>query len=348
MPELRRDMVRDNWVIVVTESVLKPGNFPINKNGTYVSNTDKICPFCEGNESYTPPEIAAFRKENSEPNAPGWIIRTIPSKFSAFKLEGKLYPEQNGIYNSYPAIGQQEVVIGTPEHGVEFHQFSVARIELVYRMLQQRYRALAADKRIKYIQIYKNKGLFAGASQEHSHSQILGLPMVPQNNKGMVKYFRQFGECLLCTIIRKEKEKAERIVYESEYFILICPYASRFSYETWIIPKRHFEHLTDMTDAELKDLSAAIKKFFVAMVDCLDDPSYNVVVNTAPVNVPYVGGYHWYMEINPRFIVPNGLEISTGYYTNPSAPEIAAAMLREKIKEGISKINSDFTAKTPS
>ncbi|MFA7149206.1 MAG: HIT domain-containing protein, partial [Syntrophomonadaceae bacterium] len=203
----------------------------------------------------------------------------------------------------------------------------------VYLMLQQRYRYLAGDPRVKYIQIYKNRGLFAGASLEHSHSQILALPSVPRENKGLSKYYQQHGKCLLCTTLEAERESRQRLIYESKHFQLICPYASRFSYETWIIPRRHTEHFADINDEELNDLAAIIKIFILAMLDCLNDPSYNIVINTAPVNQGFAGGYHWYMEIIPRLIVANGVEFATGFYMNPVAPEIAATMLREKILE---------------
>ncbi len=333
MPELRKDLVRDQWVIIVTEQVLRPKYFPINKNGIYVLDSNRVCPFCGGNERYTPPEIAAVRKDGSKPDTPGWVIRTVPSKYSAFNFQGEVLPEKNGLYNKFNAIGKQEVVIGTPEHGIDFSGFTVERIELVYRMFKQRYQVLASDPRVKYIQIYKNRGLFAGASQEHSHSQIVALPMVPGENRGIKKYYRENKRCLICTMVQEEKEKGIRVVYESDYFLLICPYASRFSYETWIIPKNHTEHFADISDIEIKDLARTIKKFFSVMIDCLNDPAYNIVVNTAPVNIPHQEGYHWFMEINPRLIVPNGMEISTGYRTNPAAPEISAALLREKILE---------------
>ncbi len=332
MPELRKDLIRDQWVLIVTEQALGPNYFPINKNGTYVLNSNKICPFCEGNEKFTPPEIAAVRKNGSEPDTPGWIIRTVPSKYSAFKNEGEVSLEEKGLYKNCSAVGKQEVIIGTPEHGTDFSQFTIERIELVLQMFKQRYQIIAADSRIKYIQIYKNRGLFAGASQEHSHSQIVGLPTIPEENKGIDKYYQENKRCLICSIMQEEKTAGIRVVYESNNFLMICPYASRFSYETWIIPKKHTEHFADISDIEIKNLAYTVKKILGAMIDCLDDPDYNIIINTAPVNIPLHDGYHWFMEITPRFLIPNGMEISTGYRINPASPEISAALLREKIK----------------
>ncbi|MGI5912797.1 MAG: galactose-1-phosphate uridylyltransferase [Syntrophomonadaceae bacterium] len=331
--ELRKDMVRDNWVIIATDRALKPNDFPINKTWEKERKSgQQFCPFCEGNEIYTTEEIAAFRDNNTLPDTPGWTIRTIPNKFSAFKLDGALELKQSGIFESCNGLGQHEVVVETPQHGVEFYELPVEKIKQIYIMLQQRYNHLAGDPRVKYIQIYKNQGLFAGASLEHSHSQILALPSVPRENQGLIKYYNHEGKCLLCKIKEEELASRERLVYESEHFLLICPYASRFSYETWLIPRRHTEHFAGISNEELNDLSLIMKAFMPVMIECLSNPSYNIVINTAPVNQDIGGGYHWFMEIIPRLIVPAGVEFATGFYMNPVSPEVAAAMLREKVR----------------
>lgn len=331
MPELRRDLIHDKWVLIATEQALEPRFFPINRNGTYVRK-DTICPFCDGNEALTPPEIAAVRGENSAPDSPGWIVRTVPSKYSAFRLEGYLQEGQSGIYHCCNGLGKQEVVIGNSDHNCLFHQFSYERIELVYRMFKERYQVLAADPRIKYIQIYKNQGLFAGASQEHSHSQIIALPMLPAHLPIQTDYYQRNRKCLICTIMEQERESGERIVYESEYFVLLSPYASRFSYETWIIPKEHKEHFGDINEKEIADLAMMVKNFLTGMLESLSNPSYNIVINTGPLNGISAEGAHWFMEINPRFIVTNGFEMATGYYTNPVAPELSAALFRRRMQ----------------
>jgi UDPglucose--hexose-1-phosphate uridylyltransferase len=336
MAELRRDIIRNNWVIIATDQALKADDFPINKNGDYVTNLS-FCPFCEGNEAYTTEEIMAVREQGSPPNTAGWKIRLIPNKYSAFKLQGDLNLNRNGIYSNYSGLGTHEVLIETPKHNEEFHQLSIPDMVLIYTLMQQRYDQLARDPRIKYIQIYKNRGLFAGASLEHSHSQIMGLPIIPQNIPGVVEYYRNAGECLICSIINQERETGVRIVNETDHFLLICPYASRFPYESWIIPKRHIEHFSSLNHREIENLARLMKRLLNGLIKALSNPSYNIIINTAPVNVPYEGGYHCYIEITPRLIISAGAEISTGYYVNPAAPEISASLLRSKLDEEIAE-----------
>jgi UDPglucose--hexose-1-phosphate uridylyltransferase len=317
---------------------MKPNDFPINKSGGAEIDQQQFCPFCEGNENHTPPEVAAFRNSNQPVNGPGWSIRVVPNKFSPFKLRGGLDLIDNGIFQSCNLLGKHEVLVETPHHGLEFHNFDTGQIELVYRMVCQRYSELSADQRIKYIQIYKNRGLFAGASMTHSHTQILALPAVPGENRGLLKYYNQHHQCLLCSVLKEEKKQQVRVVGESEYFLIICPYASRFSYESWIIPKKHAEHFNAISNEELEDLAETIKAFLLTIVECLDNPSYNIVINTAPVNVPYCEGYHWFLEIVPRLIVNAGVEFATGCYMNPVAPELAAVCFRDRLSEYHSKL----------
>lgn len=330
MSEIRKNLVKNKWVAVAAHRALKPNDFPIAKKELEVSAVPGFCPFCEGNESFTPAEISAWRG-NSEANTTGWSVRVIPNKFSAFALEGDLSEKHLGIYSFYNGLGQHEVIIENPAHGVEFHELNPERVEIILQTFKNRYQDLCKDERIKYIQIYKNRGMFAGASLEHSHSQIVALPFAPNENAGLTEYFRENGSCLLCDMIRQESTDGERLVFDGEHFILLCPYAPRFPYETWIIPRRHSEHFGDINHEELKELASILNVFTNVIIDSLGNPSYNLVINTAPVNVSHEDGYHWFLEITPRLLVNAGVEIATGLFINPVAPELSAAMLREQM-----------------
>ncbi len=332
MPELRKDLIRDAWVVIAAGRALKPNDFPINKNGIRFMGNSGRCPFCAGHEELTPPEITAYREKESLPDTPDWSIRTIPNKYSAFSLIGDLTPDTTGINTRCDGIGQHEVIVETPEHDVELHEFNIDKIYLVFKMLKERYIALAKDERIKYIQIYKNRGIFAGASLEHSHSQILALPMVPEVNKGIQRYYEKESSCLICDMIEQERLSGERVIYEGQEFIVICPYASRFAYEIWVIPTAHNRHFGHISDKELQELAIISQKLLQTIIASLDNPSYNIVINSAPVNGETEDGYHWFMELTPRLIITAGVEIAAGIYMNPVAPELAARLFREKLK----------------
>lgn len=308
---------------------MKPSDFPINKISIASEFGEGICPFCEGNEALTTGELDAFRLPASLPNGPGWLVRVITNKFAMFNMRRpEMEYRSGGIYSRCNGLGYHEVVIETPEHGIQMHEMEDAQIILLLKMLQKRFKVLAADERVKYIQIYKNKGLFAGASQEHSHSQILAYPIVPDRNRGLLQYYSEHGSCLMCQIIEQELNQ-ERIIYESDYFIILSPYAARFSYEAWIIPKRHERYFTDMSEAELKDLQVVMKGYLSSMLTCLENPSYNIMIHSATVNLPKHDAYHWYMEVIPRLVIANAVEIASGCFINPVDPESAATILRD-------------------
>lgn len=332
LPELRKDMVRDNWVVIVADHALKPADFPINRNHITAQFDGSDCPFCEGHEACTTGEIAAIRLKGTQPDTPGWLVRSVPNKFAAFNLEGDLQHKAAGFHESFNGLGHHEVVVETPWHYQEMHQRSQEHIGHLFHLLRQRYQALKGDKRLKYIQIYKNRGLFAGASQQHSHSQILAYPMVPVQNAGIGRYYQQHRRCLICDTIKEENSSGERTIAESEHFLLLCPYASRFSYETWIIPRAHKEHFGDISDPEIEDLAALTKEYIGVMMSALEQPAYNIIVNSAPVNSGDERGHHWFMEIIPRLMVMNAVEIATGFYMNPVAPERSAQILGQAME----------------
>lgn len=328
MAEIRRDLVKNKWVGIAADMALDPQEFPINKWGINTDSSGIFCPFCEGHEAFTPPEIMAVRDSDSDINGPGWSIRVIPNKFPVLRPDGILEKKNHGIYSNYNGLGRQEVIIETPRHGVDLYEYDQDRIRLIIKVLKHRYTDLSQDDRIKYIQIYKNRGIFAGASQEHSHSQIMGLPLVPHENSGVTDYYNKMGSCLLCDMVKQEKLARERLILESEHFLALCPYASRFPYEAWVIPKAHAEHFGAISEAEITELAMICKKYTSTMIDCLRNPAYNYMLNSAPVNVPYLPGFHWYLEITPRLLVTAGVDIATGMFMNPVAPELAAQLFR--------------------
>lgn len=328
MGELRKDMIRDQWVVVNTDRVVKPRDLPVPRHGQ-TEPVAGFCPFCPGNEAVTPPEWLAIRPAGREPNSSGWDIRAIPNKFTAFSLLTDYQETDQGVNHLRTGFGDHEVIIESAEHGVEFHQHSIQRIASVLQVVQTRFRALAADERIKHIQIYKNRGLFAGASLKHSHLQIISLPNTTSQFQGAEAYYAKSGHCLWCDMLEQEKQINDRIIASEHGFTVLCPYASRFSYETWIVPDQHQADITEMNTQDLHHLAALMHKTTNLLVDLLDNASYNIVFNNAPVNVPGREPYHWHIEIFPRLIVQAGVEIATGIYMNPISPEWAAETMHE-------------------
>lgn len=333
MPQLRQDPVTENWVIIATERSKRPNDFPVyHENHRGPEN----CPFCSGNEGCTPPELWAFREAGSQPDQPGWWVRVVPNKYPALKIEGSSQQRHEGIYQAMEGVGAHEVIIETPDHETDINELGLDQVKEIIRIWRDRYQDLRRDPRLKYIQIFKNFGAVAGASLEHPHSQLIATPMVPpgflEEMRGIQKHASSTGRCIICEIVEHETHKEERVIVRSDRFIALCPYASRFPFETWILPREHRHDFGAISEPEVEDLAGVMRAAVHKLSTALQSPPYNLVLHTAPVNVDNVEQYHWHIEIIPRLTTVAGFEWGTGYYINPTTPEIAAESMREVLQ----------------
>ncbi|MCM8801641.1 MAG: galactose-1-phosphate uridylyltransferase [Candidatus Omnitrophica bacterium] len=330
MSELRRDPISGRWVIVDIDHPNKPEDFEHEPHAWKAG----ICPFCYGNESLTPPEISAIRDPCTLPNTPGWQVRVVPNKFPALQIEGELDKRGLGIYDMSNGIGAHEVLIETPYHHKDLPDLLPQEVESIIWMICKRALDLINDKRFKYILVFKNYGPSAGASLEHSHTQIIALPMVPKNVmeeiKGAQNYFEYRERCIFCDIIRQELQEQERIVLENKHFLAFCPYVSRFPFEVWIVPKKHNIYFCHMPQEEIPSLASILKDILTKIRNIFKSPAYNFLIHTSPVDGDGTEGYHWHIELMPKLTRVAGFEWGTGFYIVSTPPELAAQYLRQQ------------------
>lgn len=336
MPELRKDPVVGRWVIIATERGKRPSDFKPDHEGA----SKEGCPFCEGNENKTPPEIYAIRNPHSQPNSPGWEVRVVSNKFPALRIEGEMEKRGVGVYDRMNGIGAHEVVIETPDHEKRMEMHSIESLSKVFEAFRVRIKDLENDLRFKYILIFKNEGSLAGASLSHPHSQLIATPVTPKRVKeelmGAQQYFEYKDRCVLCDILIEEQREKVRLVYENEHFVSFCPFASRFPFEIMVIPKRHDPDFHTISHNELLGFSDAMRITLAKLATALNRPQYNFVLHTGPVRWKRRGywttidqDYHWHVEIMPRLTKVAGFEWGTGFYINPTIPEEAAKFLQE-------------------
>ncbi len=330
MPELRKDPVTGRWVIIATERAKRPTDFVRDKVEIRGSG---FCPFCYGNESKTPPEILAYRHDGSQRNAPGWTLRVVPNKFPALGIEGTLNRQGEGLYDKMNGIGAHEVIIETPEHALTLATLPVARVEDVLWAFRDRILDLKKDRRFKYILNFKNHGDAAGASLEHTHSQLIALPVVPkrvlEEVDGAREYYNFKERCVFCDIIRQEVENKVRVIAENNEFIAMAPFAPRFPFEMWLIPKMHRSAFEESQKSEFEQLAEILKDMLMRLDKVLDFPAYNYIIHTSPFPDSSNDYYHWHFEIMPKLTKVAGFEWGTGFYINPTPPEESAKFLRE-------------------
>jgi UDPglucose--hexose-1-phosphate uridylyltransferase len=329
MHELRKDPVIGRWVIIASERAGRPTDFVIDRQ----MPSGGTCPFCYGSEERTPPEVLAFRAQDSLPDAPGWRVRVVPNKYPALRIEGPLGRRAAGMYDLMNAVGAHEVVIETPDHRTQLADLPDAQVAEVIWAYRHRFMDLAKDERFRYILVFKNQGAEAGATLEHAHTQIIATPVVPKRVSeeidGARQHYEQRERCIFCDVIRQELETRTRVVSADEHFVALAPFAARFPFETWILPIRHSARFETLQGAEIAALASTLRATLRRLQNALDEPPFNYVLHTAPTHAEGVHeSYHWHLEIMPKLTRVAGFEWGSGFYINPTPPETAAAALR--------------------
>jgi UDPglucose--hexose-1-phosphate uridylyltransferase len=339
MPELRYDPLEHRWVIIATERAARPSDLADKTKYNHI----KMCPFCEGNETFTPPEIWAYRDPKTAPNTPGWKVRVVSNKFPALKIEAAGKRIGVGYYDMIEGAGAHEVIIETPEHNASLADLPLVHVKWVLLAYRERLKDLYKDPRFRYGLVFKNHGQRAGASLAHPHSQLITTPIVPRNVSikldAAKKHYENKERCLICDLIQQEISTESRIISQENGFVAIAPYASRFPFEVFIAPIEHNYSYGEISDDDLERFSHLLKDILLRLKKVLSDPPYNFVLNTSPnteakpklsdqwATLKY--DYHWHIDIIPRVVRIAGFEWGSGFYINPSIPEEAAKYLRE-------------------
>lgn len=332
MPELRKDPVLGRWIIIAKERGKRPTDFVVEKPQVLGG----FCPLCPGNEDFTPPEVLAFRGGYpSQSNQADWQVRVVPNKYPALIIEGELGKAGEGLYDRMNGIGAHEVIIEAPGHNDALSTLPAEHVALVLRAYRDRLLDLQKDPRFRYVMIFKNFGKAAGASLEHSHSQLIALPVLPRmiTNEldGSLSYYRYKDRCLFCDIIHQEIEQNIRVVCQNESFITISPFAPRTPFEMWVLPKRHTSGYCHQGEGELYGLARILTETLRRLDRCIPNVPYNFVLHTQPLRSGELEHFHWHFEIVPKLTSIAGFEWGSGFYINPMPPEEATQYLRESL-----------------
>ncbi len=333
MPELRQDPATKEWVIIARERMQRPHEFRRAAPRPAQPEYDPDCPFCPGREDRTPPELLS-RRETGAANEPGWSVRVIPNKFAALVPEGNTERLLlDGFFRQMDGVGYHEVVVETPLHNRFIHSMTRAEVEEVLNAYRDRYLALRRDRRVKLILIFKNHGEAAGTSLKHPHSQIVATPVVPAHVRRKceeaVRYYDATGRCLYMDILKAEAQSGQRVILETGHFLVYHPFASQVPFETWIVPKRYCPSFGQASTDEMRDLAAVLKESLLRLAGLLNDPDYNYVIHSAPVDGEDEEYFLWHIEIVPRLTQIAGFEIGSGMRINTACPEETARAMRE-------------------
>lgn len=351
LPELRYDILSGDTVVIAGERAKRPSDFKsAQMEMGPTPERDPRCPFCEGNEEMTPPEVYAVRKDGRT-NGPGWTVRVVPNKFPAFVPKETLNAEElekcepleeqppqaddASMYWESFSVGAHEVVIESPRHNRTLGSMSEDEILLVLKSIRMRAQVLNDVDYIKYVHIFRNWGPRGGASLLHPHFQIMGLPFIPKNISLEVQRLAHYrdvtGRCLICDYLERELEKNIRVIKVTSEYVVLCPFASKYSYEVLVLPRKHGLSCLESGENGEKGLAQIISWLFGKYEDMFSSLSYNLVFHINPKGASQ--HYHWHIHVYPRLNVEAGLELGTGVYINPTSPEAAAKeFLRQEEK----------------
>jgi|SRR5262245_25087128 len=302
------------------------------------------CPFCEGHESETPAEMLAYRDAGSPPNGPGWRVRVVPNRYAAVRMDAGesfadepgalaigvgLTPVANAPVLRVPGTGVAEVFIECPRHETRFRNLSREQAADVLRAWRDRVRYWGDESSLAFVQVFKNEGPAAGASVEHCHSQLIGIPFVPPEVEAELHHLSLLqdfaGICSYCRWVESGPAD-DRFVMQSPRFAVFCPTAPRFPGETWVLPKFHIHTFETLADDKLLELADVLLDLLGRLARAFGDPDFNLIVKLPPF--PSSDHYHWRIEVLPRTTSTAGWEWGTGLLINTVFPERAAAMLR--------------------
>jgi UDPglucose--hexose-1-phosphate uridylyltransferase len=334
LPEFRKDIILDEWVIIATERAKRPENFKEEK--IKIQNQGSgICPFDKGNESMTPPEILRVGRQGNIVDAVSadWQIRVVPNKFPALIPNARPYSNKYGVYTVMDGFGLHEVVIHSPDHITNISGLDHFQIKMLVEVYLERLRTIKKDTRIESVIVMLNQGKEAGASLEHTHSQIFALPLTPPVLQRELyrtrSYFKQHNRCAVCDLLKFEMNENRRIVFENRHFIILQPFAARNPFETWIVPKFHHPNFEQITDEQVQSFAHCLKITVDFFYKELNEPPFNYYIHTGPTNSQEAyDHYHWNFELIPKLSIKAGFEIATGIDINITTPEDTAEFMK--------------------
>jgi len=304
--ELRKDYIQNKYVVIAPKRFKRPNVYKTKKLEIKKNKKEQNCPLCPINVDKVKDLLTIGSKNN-------WYVKVIKNIFPAVTLDNN------------KAYGQQEVIIDTPDHSLEIENLSIKHIVKIFDAYSERTKIISKNKKISYIIIFKNNGGVAGASLEHSHSQIFATNFIPPHladkSQKQQEYKLKYGTCVYCDVIKKES-KGPRVIYQDKNIIAFCPYAPMYNYEAWIMPKRHLDNITLLSQSEKESFAKALK-LILSKINLLNLP-YNFYFH----QVIHDEDQHLYMKIVPRGSVWAGLEIGSGVVINPVDPDEAAKFYR--------------------
>lgn len=323
---MRRDPLSGSWTVIAPGRDARPhdddaGGGASGGAPAAASASSVECPFCQGHEGLTPPEVDALRPRGDAPDTPGWTVRVVPNKYPVFE-------------------GGHEVIVHSPDHDRPLQAQPLAEVTDVVTMYQRRIAALCAGGAAA-VTVILNHGRAAGASLSHPHSQVFATPIVPpvlvSELEQFARYQVKYGRCLLCDVLGAAIDEGSRVVFDGP-LVAFTPEASRWPYELRLAPRAHE---ADFLEADPGAVAGALRRALAALATATGDGPLNAWLHTTPCVAAQARAegdagqgvarppFHWHLEFAPRLTTLAGFELGSGIGVDLLEPREAALRLRK-------------------
>ena len=320
MSQLRLDPLTGRWSVISEERRDRPASF-MPRRPTAEGEPSRPCPFCPDNDGDVKPSLEYCGDD-------GWEVRVVPNRYPAFEGGAPMAVTNLGpVFTQAPGSGIHEVLLLGPDHHKSWADLDEHRSSLVMKAVAERMSTHASTPGLRYSQAIVNAGREAGASLDHPHGQLMGIPFVPREITDELAGFARFaGNCLLCTTIDAEEAVGNRVVFADDDVIVVCPFWSGTPFEMLVLPRNHCAHLGKASCGDLAAVGRALQWALDSLRAPLGDVAYNVIFHSAPYKT--AGDFHWHAHVVPKATTVAGFELGTGVVINVVSPEEAAETLR--------------------
>ncbi len=329
-PHRRYNILTGEWVLVSPHRTKRPWQGRTEKTANKKRPSyDSSCYLCPGN-------TRAGGHKN--PDYPDTFVFT--NDFAALKPDSGNGKFEKGLLKANGERGICKVVCFSRDHSLTIPEMEVEDIHKVVNLWQKEYFELGSKDFINHVQIFENKGVVMGCSNPHPHGQIWAQSSVPQEvakkAAQQLKYWEQNGNSLLSDYLNQELSEEERLVCQNEDFVALVPFWAVWPYEAMIVPKRHFQHIGQMTESEKHSFAATLKDL-TQRFDRIFETSfpYSSGIHQSPTDGENHPEWHFHMAFYPPLLRSATVKkFMVGYemFANPQrdiTAEMAAAKLRE-------------------
>ena len=273
-PHRRYNLLTGEWILVSPHRTKRPWQGkrespPLSSQPAY----DPNCYLCPSNTRAGGAQNPAYTGTYSFTNDFAALLPDTTPKFL-----------QNGLLQAQSEPGICRVIIFSEDHSLTLPLMTVPAITEVINLWIQEYRELGAHPQINHVQIFENKGALMGCSNPHPHGQIWAQYTLPEEVRKKQHHQKAHWEAhrrsLLGDYLEQELATRERILFQNDHFVALVPFWAVWPYETMVLPRRHIQHIGQLTGEEKTAFAAAIKELTTR---------YD---NLFEVSFPYSSGIH--------------------------------------------------------